>query len=85
VSLTYDPFSHGLSVAEVIYAGDVTRVDDGCSVSEREIGLLNPHTRVAELRVDCSGLEIPTLGTVALNGTVVAELVEPEPRPGFRP
>jgi hypothetical protein len=85
VSLTYDSFTHGLSVAEVVYEGDVTRVDAGCSVSEREIGLLNPHTRVAELRVDCSGLEIPTLGPVALTGTVVAELVEPEPRPGFRP
>jgi hypothetical protein len=85
VSLTYDPFSHGLSVAEVVYDGDVTRVDGGCSVSEREIGLLNPHTRVSELRVECARIEIPTLGTVPLTGTVVAELVEPEPRPGFRP
>lgn len=86
VSLTYDPSSHGLSVAEVVYEGDVTRVEDGCSVSEREIGMLNPHTRVAELRVECAQLEIPTLGEVPLTGTVVAELVEPpELRPGFRP
>lgn len=85
VSLTYDPFSHGLSVADVVYDGDVTRVEGGCSVSEREIGRLNPHTRVSELRVECAGIEIPSLGTVPLTGTVVAELVEPEPRPGFRP
>lgn len=86
VSLTYDPFSHSLTVAEVVYEGDVTRVDGGCSVSEREIGLLNPHTRVSELRVQCSPLEIPALGSVPLTGTVVAELVEPpELRPGFRP
>jgi hypothetical protein len=85
VSLTYDPFSHAVSVAEVVYDGDVVRVDGGCSVSEREIGRLNPHTRVSELRVECAPLEIPELGTVPLTGTVVAELVEPEPRPGFRP
>ncbi len=85
VSLTYDPFSHGLSVAEVVYDGDVVRVDGGCSASEREIGLLNPHTRVSELSVECAPIEIPTLGSVSLSGTVVAELVEPEPRAGFRP
>lgn len=85
VSLTYDPFTHALSVAEVVYEGDVVLVDGGCSVSEREIGLLNPHTRVSELRLECAPLEIPTLGTVPLSGTVVAELAEPEPRPGFRP
>jgi hypothetical protein len=85
VSLAYDASSHGLSVAEVVYGGDVVRIDGGCSVAEREIGMLNPHTRVSELRIECAELEIPTLGTVALNGTVVAELVEPEPRPGFRP
>ena len=72
-------------MAEVVYGGDVVRIDGGCSVAEREIGMLNPHTRVSELRIECAELDIPTLGTVALNGTVVAELVEPEPRPGFRP
>ncbi len=85
VSLAYDPQTHELAVVEVVFEGDVVLVEDGCSVTEREIGLLNPHTRVAELHLECAQLEMPTLGTVPLTGTVVAELAEPEPRPGFRP
>lgn len=86
VNIVYDAETHGLGIGEVAFGSDVIPVEGGCSISEREIGVLNPHTRVSELRLECASLDIPSLGTVPLNGTVIAEIVEPpEIRPRFRP
>jgi hypothetical protein len=75
---TYVSDTHALGIDEVWFGGDTVRIVAGaCSTAERGIGLLNPHTRVIELTVDCQRLEIPTLGTVPLEGTIVVELVEP--------
>lgn len=78
LALEYDGQSHELSVIEIRYAGDTVVVPTGaCLVSENEIGLLNPRTRVVELDISCQALDIPALGSVPLEGTVVAELSEP--------
>ncbi len=78
VALTYDPMSHALSVSEVEHAGDTAPIPPGgCDVSERQIGMLNPHVRVVELTVRCDAVELPELGTVPLDVSVIAELAEP--------
>lgn len=77
LSFDYEPQTHGLSLAEVGYAGDVTLVEGGCSVEEREIGLLDPHTRVVDLHVSCPSIEIPALGDVPLDGSLIVEIAEP--------
>lgn len=78
VALTYDPVSHGLSVSEVHHDGDTVPIRPGtCNLSERQIGMLNPHTRVSELTLRCGEIDIPALGTVPLEATVIVELSEP--------
>lgn len=73
----YDPQTHELSLTDVGYGGDVTMVQGGCSVEEREIGRLDPHTRVVELHVRCDSIDIPTLGPVPLDGSVIVDMAEP--------
>ena len=76
IGFGYDPQTHAISVGEVQFAGD-TAIASGCSVGEEPIGLLNPHVRVVELTIRCDAVEIPTLGTVSLDGSVIAEVSDP--------
>lgn len=77
VTFAYEPQTHELSVAEVAYGGDQVRLDPGaCSVGQQDIGVLNPSTRVVELTVRCASIDVPALGAVPLEGTVVAEVID---------
>jgi hypothetical protein len=76
IAFGYDPQTHAITVTEVQFAGD-TVTPRGCTVGEERIGLLNPHTRVVELSIRCDALDVPALGTVRLDGTIVADLAEP--------
>lgn len=73
----YSAQTHELSVGEVMYGGESTRVTEGCSVDQREIGVLDPHTRVVEVTLHCPGIELPNLGEMPLSGSVVVDMVEP--------
>ena len=77
VSLGYAPETHELSVVEIVYDGDVVPVGNECAVTETQIGSLNPHTRVSELRLECASVEIPALGSVPVHGTVIVDIAEP--------
>ena len=71
----YDPHTHELDVGSVILAGDSAEFADGaCSVARTDIGILNPRTSVVELSVRCDAVEIPGLGSVAVDGSIVADL-----------
>ena len=77
-TFSYDPQNHTMVLAEIAYAGDVVQVPAGaCSVGTEEIGLLNPHTRVADMTVHCAAVEVPSLGTVPVEGSLIVELSEP--------
>ena len=78
ISFSYDPQQHAMHLTEIAYAGDVVQVPaSACSVTTDEIGLLNPHTRVADMTVRCASVEIPALGTVPVEGDLIVELSEP--------
>lgn len=82
ITFTYDPQDHELVLSEIAYATtqrrQPNRVPPGaCSVATTEIGLLNPHTRVAEMTIRCAAVEVRGLGTVPLRGTLIVELSEP--------
>ena len=79
LTFTYDPQNHAMVLSELAYAATqpVQLPASACSVSTNDIGLLNPHTRVAEMSIRCDAIEVPDLGTVSLEGTLVVELSEP--------
>jgi hypothetical protein len=77
ISFDYSMQTHELSVSEVGYRGDVVTISGGCAVDEREIGVLNPHTRVVELGLRCERIAFPTHGELSLTGSVIVEMVEP--------
>ena len=79
LNFTYDPQNHAMVLSELQYAGrqPVQLPASACSVTTNDIGLLNPHTHVAEMSVRCAAIEVPELGTVPLEGTLIVELSEP--------
>lgn len=78
ITFSYDPQGHTMLLSEIAYGGDVVQVPaSACSVTTEEIGLLNPHTRVADMTVRCAAVEIPALGTVPVDGDLIVELSEP--------
>jgi hypothetical protein len=78
ITFSYNPQDHSMVLSEVAYRGDVVQVPPGaCSVTTEDIGLLNPHTRVADMTVRCAAVEIPALGTVPLDGSLIVELSDP--------
>lgn len=76
IGFSYDPQTHAISVSEVQFAGDAV-TPSGCTVGEERIGLLNPHVRVVDLTIRCDAVDLPTLGTVPLDGSVIAEVSDP--------
>lgn len=78
ITFSYDPQTHAMVLAEIAYGGDAVQVPAGaCSVNTEEIGLLNPHTRVADMTVHCAAVDVPALGTVPVDGSLIVELSEP--------
>ncbi len=77
LTFDYDAESHGVTVAEIQLDGELVLVPAGaCAVSERGLGVANPHTRVSELTLDCAAVELPSGDTVPLRGNVVVDIVE---------
>ena len=79
LTFTYDPQNHAMVLSDLSYATrQPVQVPAGaCSVTTDDIGLLNPHTRVAEMAIRCAAIEVPDLGTVPLEGTLIVELSDP--------
>lgn len=75
LTMTYGDAFH---VEEVQAGVDLAVVPvTACTVTDREIGVLNPHTRVVELEIGCDALDLPSIGSaVELDATVVIELIE---------
>jgi hypothetical protein len=76
VNFDYDHRTHELSVDEVVSGGERTRLNGECSVDQGEIGLLDPHTRVVDLRLRCEPIELPDRGEVSLAGSVIVHMTE---------
>ena len=77
VSFAYDYASRRLTLANVARDGDAGDVPaDACDLLVEEIGRPNPRTMVIELTVQCTQVEVPGLGRVSIEGTVVVDRIE---------
>ena len=78
ITFSYNPQDHAMVLSEIAYQGDVVQIPPGaCSVTTEDIGLLNPHTRVANMTVRCAAVDIPALGSVPVDGSLIVELIDP--------
>ena len=80
LNFSYDFENHVLSLANVMVGNTDADVPDGaCSFDRTELGHHNPRTLVVELTISCPSVEVPSLGVVAISGSVVVdELQWPE-------
>jgi hypothetical protein len=80
LNFMYDVETHALSLATVVYGNAEAAVPGGaCSFDREELGLHNPRTVVVDLAFTCPSVEVPGMGSVAIDGRVVVdELQWPE-------
>lgn len=80
LNFNYDIESHALDLANVSVGNSDADVPGGaCAFDRTELGHHNPRTLVVELTISCPSVEVPGVGAVAINGSVVVdELQWPE-------
>lgn len=80
LDFTYDFENHVLSLARVrVGNSDADVPDDACRFDRTELGMHNPRTLVVELTISCASVHVPSMGSVAIGGSVVVdELQWPE-------
>ena len=79
LTISYDGDAHGLVLSEILFDQSNTEVAvDACELSTTEVGILNPHTRLLELTVDCPSLELANGATISISGSLMVEEVEPQ-------
>lgn len=78
--ISYDVETHALAPAAVDRIGESRGIDpDACTIQREELGKQNPRTTVIEVTISCPEVEVPGLGAVPIEGTVVVdELAWPE-------
>lgn len=77
--ISYDATAHALVLEEVVFEGRLTRVPAGaCQLSTTEVGILNPHTRLVELTIDCPSLDLTDVGATTVSGSLMVEEIEPQ-------
>lgn len=74
LNLVYNNDSGQMSLAAVHYDQRSQPVDgSGCSLTDEEVMIVNPQMEFHELTIECEELEVPGLGTVSIEGSVVYE------------
>ena len=74
---TYDVQTHAIALANV-ERGDVpTDVPaDACSIVTRELGMVNPRTTLLDMTLTCPAVELPDIGRVSIEGSVIVERID---------
>lgn len=74
---TYDVQTHGIALVTIERDDVATEVPPGaCSISTRELGKLNPRTIVLDMTLACPAVELPDVGSVAIDGSLIVEQVD---------
>ena len=74
----YDFQTHAIELVALEIEGQPAEFARGsCSITTADIGVLNPRTRTAELTVQCPAVDLASGETVQVNGTIVADLIDP--------
>lgn len=72
VFLEHDEDSGTLSLSSMIHDGEIHEIASAsCTIDGQELMVLNPEARLIELTIFCEAVEVPGLGTVLIEGTVI--------------
>jgi hypothetical protein len=77
---TYDVQTHGVALAyvELRSAESEILVDippGACSISSQLIGMVNPRVRLLDMTVQCLAVDLPEVGTVPIDASLIVEEV----------
>lgn len=74
LNFDYDQETHHLTLVNVERDGaDGAIPDTACELRREELGKVNPRTTVIELTIQCAGVDVPGLGVVPIQGTVIVD------------
>lgn len=74
---TYDDHEHTTALSLIEIDGELTDVPVGaCTVASQEIGKVNPRNTLVEMTIQCPAVELPNLGPITIDGTVIVEQLE---------
>lgn len=77
LNFTYDHLTHRLTLVNVGRDGQGADTPAGaCTLHVRVLGKTNPRTTITELTIHCAAVDVPGLGTVAIDGTVVVDQID---------
>jgi hypothetical protein len=77
LNITFDLETRRLTLASVSRADVESKLTgEACDLRTVELGQLNPRTTVIELSIHCRAVEMPELGVVSVDGTVIVERLE---------
>lgn len=77
LAFDYDQHTHGLALTRAGRGGESNDVDaSACDLTTRNIGILNPRTTVIEVSLRCPAVDVPGLGSVPIEGSIVVERVD---------
>ena len=80
---TYDVQTHGIALAYVQRGSELVEIaPSACSISSGQLGMVNPRTTLLDMTVRCPAVDLPDVGTVAIEGSLMVEEIE-APRSGF--
>ncbi len=71
---TYDVQTHEVALAHLRRGSDLFDVSpSACSIGSRQLGMVNPRTRLLDMTVRCAAVEVPGVGTVAIDASLIVE------------
>jgi hypothetical protein len=71
---SYDADAHHLALAAIERDGELVEVaDEACRIQREMLGKPNPRDIAAELVISCPAVDVPGLGTVPIEATVVVD------------
>lgn len=74
LNLVYNHDSGQMALIAVHFDQRSQPVDgSGCTLMDEEVMVVNPQTQFRQLTIECEELEVPELGTVTIEGSVVYE------------
>jgi hypothetical protein len=74
---SYDVQTHAIALVSIERNDVPTAVPaSACSIVTRPLGMVNPRTTVLDMTLACAAVELPDLGTVSIDGSLIVEQIE---------
>ena len=74
---SYDVQTHAIALVSIERNDVPTAIPaNACSIVTRPLGMVNPRTTVLDMTLTCPSVELPDVGTVSIDGSLIVEQIE---------